>query len=487
MAYHCPFDHLHSPIPEEIRESLEQGISGILDPAQVPKAEDAILSKLRSPILDLFLPWAELFQEAGTGIHELRSRVVHQAVEEVAELLNQGELADEMGDMLRDLRERDPRMDPGFRDLPLLSRAQGIRQFEEESSRLLEGFSQAMKRILIRSLPRLLEKLLGLAREYRAGHEAMRDAFGKSSGLQDLDPGHWAHHGLTRLQESSAILAREKGLHELLETLGRRAVLDPRYSEQRRERENRQIESGASLDRALGRQELEGLRQGRELETLIPSELAFLKHKESRKRFFLNYAEEKLLSFDYLERERAKEASADQGHQGRSEADLGPFILCLDSSGSMVGVPEALAKALSLAAIQRALSQARRLFLLCFSTGVQVLRVDGKLEPGAYLDLLAHSFRGGTDLRPALKESLKVIREEGWTDADLLIVSDFQVPKIMLKKSRDLRGVQETFGTRIHALTIAPQQILDDYNLFDSRWHCLPDPPELGPRVLETD
>jgi uncharacterized protein with von Willebrand factor type A (vWA) domain len=152
----------------------------------------------------------------------------------------------------------------------------------------------------------------------------------------------------------------------------------------------------------------------------------------------------------------------------------------------MDGLPEQAAKALSLAAVFRSIDQGRAFVLISFSDQTRVLEWSGERSLKEYLDFLGHSFRGGTDLRPALDKSFQYFQSNTFEDGDLLIVSDFRIPKIMVKKSHKLVQLQEQLGTRIHALTVGRDPIIDDYNMFDSRWIFYPDSSPLEPRLRET-
>ena len=48
--------------------------------------------------------------------------------------------------------------------------------------------------------------------------------------------------------------------------------------------------------------------------------------------------------------------------------DVGPFIVCIDASGSMRGFPEQCAKAIAFALMQIALAEERDCYVIIFST-----------------------------------------------------------------------------------------------------------------------
>lgn len=83
----------------------------------------------------------------------------------------------------------------------------------------------------------------------------------------------------------------------------------------------------------------------------------------------------------------------------RPAAEMGPIILCLDTSASMAGDRERIAKALALEVLRGAHRQGRQAYLYAFSGPQQVEELELKCDPGslnALLSFLAGSFQGGT-------------------------------------------------------------------------------------------
>ncbi|MGI9255734.1 MAG: VWA domain-containing protein, partial [Salinispira sp.] len=156
----------------------------------------------------------------------------------------------------------------------------------------------------------------------------------------------------------------------------------------------------------------------------------------------------------------------------KQKKTLGPVIICLDTSGSMSGWPESVAKALCLALVHICRRMRRGLYLILFSTEVREMDLRNMEESiGEFSQFFRMEFRGGTDLRPALRASLRIMRERDFVDSDLLIISDFRVPKIMLGDDIVFSGIRE--HNRIHALTIGKQPMEDIFNIFDCCWHYL--------------
>lgn len=205
----------------------------------------------------------------------------------------------------------------------------------------------------------------------------------------------------------------------------------------------------------------------------------------------------------------------------RPAAELGPIILCLDTSGSMRGARETVAKALALECLRGAHRQERKCFLYAFRCALAVfansvaadaygllmrmgctppfvVHVDGcasprrmavaamsscshcvhnphhrnpsgpgdvvELElttgPGA-LDRLLHflqmSFQGGTDVDKPLELSLERLGREEWAQADILMVTDGEISPPKQDTLQRLRVAHDSLGLEVHGLIVAPQ------------------------------
>jgi len=92
---------------------------------------------------------------------------------------------------------------------------------------------------------------------------------------------------------------------------------------------------------------------GADISNVLPSELANLADPELEGLFWKRYADKGLLQYDHKERPRLGK---------------GPFICCLDVSGSMRGQPEVYALALFVSMARMAVKQHRRIVLIPFAS-----------------------------------------------------------------------------------------------------------------------
>lgn len=167
-----------------------------------------------------------------------------------------------------------------------------------------------------------------------------------------------------------------------------------------------------------GSEEVAGVHLSGDVATALPSELAMLADPDTEDLFYQRFIEHRLLSLEL----------AGAGIDGVSEGDRrGPVIACVDTSGSMRGTPERIAKALVLAVCREVLPQGRTVHLLLFGgpddrTEVRIRSGRGGLE--ALLSFLTQSFGGGTDFDAPLIRALELLNDEALVRADILVVTD---------------------------------------------------------------
>lgn len=144
----------------------------------------------------------------------------------------------------------------------------------------------------------------------------------------------------------------------------------------------------------------------------------------------------------------------------RPAAELGPIIVCLDTSGSMSGARETVAKAVTLECMRGAVRQKRACFLYAFSGPGQVMEMELKVDPNSMaklLKFLTGGFNGGTDVDKPLELSLKRLAEKEWNQADILMVTDGEIPRPSEWVKKDLKAAVDDLGLEIHGLLVGQQ------------------------------
>jgi uncharacterized protein with von Willebrand factor type A (vWA) domain len=277
-------------------------------------------------------------------------------------------------------------------------------------------------------------------------------------------------------QRIAALLAHLQPLAELIRRLGRtehhpaappaanpRAVPSPKQAPQR-ERETR-------LPDAPG--ELKGIRHSDRIERLLGSEAAQIRHPVLHKLWRARLAESRLLTYEsealLLERVPDPDAAAPRAAQEAPQAlERGPLILCVDTSGSMQGAPENIAKAAVLEALRTAHRERRGCKLIAFGGPGELLErdlvtqhagADGRGGLAALLELMGQGFDGGTDVQTPIERAIELVHTQAWRSADLLIVSDGEFGCTGATLER-LDAARRDLGLRVQGILVGDRETM---------------------------
>lgn len=179
------------------------------------------------------------------------------------------------------------------------------------------------------------------------------------------------------------------------------------------------------------KEEISGVKLGNDLENLLPQEFALLNDPDLEIFFDLKFVENRLFCFEkhgYIsyaqEKWREIEKEIEKERSKEVDEQKGPIIICVDTSGSMNGQPEIVAKALTLMLAARARKEKRACFLINFSSSVDTMDLSNSKGITLLNNFLEMSFGGGTDVDIALKEGLKQMDQNNYKKADLIAISD---------------------------------------------------------------
>ncbi|WP_438020340.1 VWA domain-containing protein [Sorangium sp. So ce315] len=207
---------------------------------------------------------------------------------------------------------------------------------------------------------------------------------------------------LARIGRLSALLGRLAVLRRVVEELGRLEAL---------QRQARRAERG-------GREAVAGVRVGGELSDALGCELALLGSLETEDLFFQRLVEHRLVCLELLGTTTETAPMA---------AWRGPAIACVDTSGSMRGAPEAVAKALILAVVRQLVPKGRAVQLLLFGGPGEAEPLEirrGRQGLAHLLDFLSMGFHAGTDYDTPLLRALELLKTTAYAGADVLVVTD---------------------------------------------------------------
>lgn len=103
------------------------------------------------------------------------------------------------------------------------------------------------------------------------------------------------------------------------------------------------------------------------------------------------------------------------------------MVALVDTSGSMHGAPEIVAKSIILALVRHMLKEGRDVKVFLFSSVDQTAEIEltnSRKMASEFLDFLNYSFEGGTDFNTALREGVDTLKERQYKNADILFITD---------------------------------------------------------------
>ena len=219
-------------------------------------------------------------------------------------------------------------------------------------------------------------------------------------------------------------------------------------------------------------EEIKGLHQSDDILRLLPPELAALGISELEFEFYRRLVEKRLLTYR-LQGESWHDKITERPvvHQHHDEQPRGPFIVCVDTSGSMGGFNERCAKAFCLALLKVAMADNRRCHIMLFAHEVVSYELTADDGINQAIRFLSQRFRGGTDLAACLHQVLQKMISTQWQDADAVFLSDFiaqRLPDELIKRVRDHQNHQQQ---RFHAVAMSDHGKPSIMRIFDHIWH----------------
>ena len=198
--------------------------------------------------------------------------------------------------------------------------------------------------------------------------------------------------------------------------------------------------------------EIEQISIGNNLSHVIPTEIATLSELTTDMMFFKKFAERQLQIFANKPPMTVQDKQA-QENQTKPRLEKGPIIVSVDTSGSMMGKPEKLARCLLMQLLRLAKKQKRKCFVITFSVRAKALELTKPANWGILKKFLEEGFCGGTDGEQMLAAAINALQTKKFRMADVLIISDFFFP-LPIYKTRKLMETEHAKGTRYYGLQI---------------------------------
>lgn len=288
--------------------------------------------------------------------------------------------------------------------------------------------------------------------------------------LWDLSSQNFNDYGFEILETFSRLLEQDESLQELAAMLGKQSRAQSTFEKELRDKTVIKTEWHSQ---PAYRGEIKGIKYSNDLSAVLPSELALLRNPATKKLFQLKFAQKQLLSYDYRNRYQTKKTETEKEEVAvEKKEQKGPIIVCVDTSGSMHGTPENIAKTITFALAKMANEEERKCYLISFSTEIETLDMSGFSKGDSIaklIEFLRKSFYGGTDATPALNHSVEMLRKEGYRNADVLMISDF----VMGDLSEELRNAieqEKEKNTCFYSLVIGTTGNSKTIECFNHNW-----------------
>ena len=205
-----------------------------------------------------------------------------------------------------------------------------------------------------------------------------------------------------------------------------------------------------------------GVTLDNDLARLLASELTYMHNPLLKKLFYIKYMEKRLLTY-------SMKAPEDKTNRSVNEIikSKGPIIICIDTSSSMAGLPEEIAKSIVLYTLKKALSENREVYLIAFGSINEILEYNLTNEKNGLflaLNFLKKGFYGGTDFVSPLLKSFQLIEDKAFEKSDLLFITD-GLGKLPIGFINDINQKKMEKGTKIFSILLSEK--VDDLEFSD--------------------
>ena len=285
----------------------------------------------------------------------------------------------------------------------------------------------------------------------------------KTGVLWDFRVGELEENDISILNKYVDFISKYKDIEIICDTMGRRVDLEKSLK-------NAEFKNTYSYanKKISSKEEIVGIYFAKDIENVVPEELSLLCAEDSEKLFKLKYIENRLMCFDksaYV----FNENEFDKVKSGYKEGK-GDMIICIDTSGSMKGTNEYIAKAIMLKMVMQALSENRNAYLINFSTEIYTCKFTKNDGINDLIKFLKLSYYGGSDIYKALYEACRIMQTSYFRNADVLVLSDFimeDMPDNLVK----ICSKQKDKGNKFFAVSIGKFPFGYSYKkVFNNHW-----------------
>jgi len=358
---------------------------------------------------------------------------------------------------------KNPTLDKKLRKNIKLSRQLILTKWEEKLKFLYEEWRKDRLKKLEEEFIEKTKKWLRKREEF---YQAIKNlSFGND--LFDFSESELSQYDIKEIQKWAEFIEKSEELKKLAHIIGR---LKSSHKNYKQELVKVTKEYVNVKKRSEFKTEIDGIKLDNDLNLVLPHELALLEEMEIL--FFKKYIERSLICFESIaqkeiEEEFISKIEEEELRKVAKEDEKGPVILAIDTSASMMGEPEAIAKAITLYIASLAKKEKRDCFLINFSTSIETFEFTSKKGIKDLISFLKKSFHGGTDATPAIEYATKLMKEK-YKNADLLLISDFvmHLDKSIEEKVKQAKKNKNKF----YALIIGSYNKNSKIESFDKTW-----------------
>ena len=325
--------------------------------------------------------------------------------------LEQESLLKQESSLEQEIKQESSLQDPGYENLGSPDQEAG-KTLDPGSEKLAsmtlkfmssEKAGEALDSVIEESIAAKIEELIPVLEDHLEMLEILSMLFPGRAWDHSLKALHREYFG--NLEKYASILRKSSDLKSILEQVGR---IELEYGSKK-----------LSLS-PYSKSEVHSVTFSGDIQTLLPAEAVKLKNPLLKRKFYADMLEGKLLTYQL----KGENWNSDTAGKKRK----GPVVALVDTSASMRGSPELLAKAVLLAVAGRMLKENRDVKVILFSSKWQTVEIEltNKKRMGQeFLDFLKFTFGGGTDFNTALRAGLKAMKnEKAFEGADLLFLTD---------------------------------------------------------------
>ena len=259
----------------------------------------------------------------------------------------------------------------------------------------------------------LLKNNLKGAITYLRAQQVSTDLFEQTWALMG---GHWNNLEFERLMRTTRLQQRYPVLQTITKRMGRFADKNGALRLSTTSGSSEKMEHTSKSD-------ITGVSMGRDLNSLLPSEMAQFLDKDTEDIFMQKYVTRRLQTFEH----QSRILNSARSLQRHSASPKGPVVACVDTSGSMKGEPSQIALSLMMRLAEMSEKEKRPCYLIAFS--VHARSMDVLFDRTRLLQFFTQNASGSTDAQSMLHTLFELLHsKKQYACADVLWITDFKIP-----------------------------------------------------------